>query len=432
LMNRELDDFLSLAESNLENLGVGRSDVLETELRKLLLEGGARFIELFFNKENLLVPGDERRSGEKRMGKPPRTVLTVFGAIRVFRNGYHNPGQSSCRYPLDDALLLVEGFTPAAAKLAGRCASDDSFVKAGEDLEALAGIHVEPRRIQRLVQAIGSVLNRELYRPREAESPAVPRMYISADGTGIPLRKAELKGRKGKQPDGSAKTHEVKTGCIFTQHPSKHDEKPWRDLDSTTYVATTERVDAFGVKLLTEARRRNLGGAEQSVFISDGAAWLRRIAKENFPAATRILDFYHASEHLHDLTKSLWPAAEVPLRYARWKKQMREGKIKGIIAQAQKLTTQKNREEIERQLNYFRNNLDAMRYDVFRSKGMFIGSGVIEAGCKGVVGKRCKQSGMFWSESGAENILTLRIALQNGRYDSIWTDECLREIRQSA
>jgi len=431
-MDRELDSFLSLAESNLETLGAGRSDELEAGLRKLLLENGARFVELLFNGENLLVPADERLPGEKRMGKQPRTVLTIFGSILISRNGYHNPRQSSCRYPLDDALLLVEGFTPAAAKLAGRCASDGSFAEAGENLESLVGIHVEPRRIQRLVQAIGPVLNEELYRPREAECPPVPRMYISADGTGIPLRKAELKGRKGKQPDGSAKTHEVKAGCVFTQHPSESDDKPWRDLDSTTYVATTERVDAFGAILLAEARRRNLGGALETVFISDGAAWLRRIAKENFPKATRILDFYHASEHLHALATHLYPAAEVPLRFARWKKQMREGKIKHIIAQAQELASEANREETERQLNYFRNNLDTMRYDVFRSKGMFIGSGVIEAGCKSVVGKRCKQSGMFWSESGAENILTLRIARQNGRYDSIWTDESLREIRQTA
>lgn len=72
-----------------------------------------------------------------------------------------------------------------------------------------------------------------------------------------------------------------------------------------------------------------------------------------------------------------------------------------------------------------------MRYDSFRSKGMFIGSGVIEAGCKSVVGERCKKSGMFWSEQGAENILTLRITKQNGIYDSIWTDNCLRKTRNA-
>jgi hypothetical protein len=246
-------------------------------------------------------------------------------------------------------------------------------------------------------------------------------MYISADGTGIPLRKAELAGRKGKQADGSAKTHEVKVGCVFTQHPSGTDAKPWRDLDSTSYAATTGRADAFAVKLLAEARRRNLGGADETVFISDGAAWLRRIQQENFPGATRILDFYHASEHLHDLAKLLWPAAEVPLRFARWKKRMRDGEIRQLIAEAEKIANDKKREEVQLQLNYFRSNLDAMRYDTFRSKGMFIGSGVIEAGCKSVVGRRCKQSGMFWSEQGAENILTLRVAKQNGNYDRIWT-----------
>jgi len=431
-MNSELDCFLSLAESDLKTKGVGRSDEFETELRALLLENGRRLTELLFNGKDLVIPNGERLPGEKSMGKQPHNVMSIFGSIALSRTGYYNPKQSSCRYPLDDALLLVEGFTPAAAKLAGRCASDESFAKAGENMEALAGIHVEPRRIQRLVQAVGPVLNKGLYRPRTAESPSVPRIYISADGTGSPLRRTELKGRKGKQPDGSAKTHEVKTGCIFTQHPSENDEKPWRDLESTTYVATTKRVDAFGAKLLTEARRRNLGGATEAVFISDGAAWLRRIAKENFSQATRILDFYHASEHLHDVVALLWPAAEVPLRYARWRKKMREGKIKQIIAQAQKIATEENEEESEKRLNYFRNNLEAMRYDLFRSRGMFIGSGVIEAGCKSVVGERCKRSGMFWSEAGAENILTLRIARQNGKYDSIWTNERHREIRNAA
>jgi len=241
----------------------------------------------------------------------------------------------------------------------------------------------------------------------------------------LSLAEPDLKTR------GVGRSDHFETGCIFTQHPVENEEKPWRDMESTTYVATTGRVDAFGEKLLTEARRRNLGGATQAVFISDGAAWLHRIAKENFPRATRILDVYHASEYLHELATLLWPE-EVSLRYARWRKQMREGKIKQIIVAAQKASTEENKDAVEKKLNYFRNNLEAMRYNVFRAHGMFIGSGVIEAGCKTVVGKRCKPSGMFWNESGAENILTLRIARQNGTYDSIWTDERLREIRKVA
>lgn len=427
-----MEAFVSLAQSTLRAQGAGRSDWLETGLRKILLEAGARFVELLFNDAQTEVLGDERRNGERRLGAQGRTIQTLFGPVQLKRNGYYSKDEAVCRHPLDDALLLVEGFTPAAAMLAGRCASSDSFEEAAENLLALAGLHVEPRRIQRLVQAVGPALNQELYRSREAQDPPVPRLYISADGTGIPLRRQELKGRKGKQADGSAKTHEIKTGCIFTQHPSPEDEKPWRDLDSTTYVATTERVEVFGAKLLNEARRRNLGGAGESVFISDGAVWLKRLARENFPAAIWVLDFYHASEHLHMLTHTLFSDTEAQSQFLKWKREMREGKIVRIIARAEKLATGALREEVEKQLNYFRNNLDGMRYDSFREKGFFIGSGVIEAGCKTTVGKRCKQSGMFWSEQGAENILTLRVAKKSGRYDSIWTDESLRQIRVAA
>ncbi len=431
-MDSELDSFLSLAQGTLCDEGAARCDWLENGLREVLLAAGARILEPLLCDPKLNVPGDERRAGEKRMGKQSRTIQTMFGPIRLERTGYYSKSDSSCRYPLDEALLVVAGFTPAAAMLAGRSASSDSFEEASENLSAMAGIEIDSRRIQRLVQTVGPALNEELCRAREPEGEAVPRMYVSADGTGIPMRRDQLAGRKGKQPDGTAKTHEIKTGCIFTQHPSDKDEKPWRDLDSTTYVATTERVDGFSAKLLGEARRRNLGKAEDVVFISDGAAWLKRISRECFPSATWILDFYHATEYLHELVNILFSGSEADRKFARWKKELRDGGIDKIIARASKLCSEKNREAAEKKLNYFRKNIEGMRYGEFRKKGCFIGSGVIEATCKTLVGKRCKQSGMFWSEQGAENILTLRVARKNGDYETIWTDDVLRKIRDIA
>ena len=41
-------------------------------------------------------------------------------------------------------------------------------------------------------------------------------------------------------------------------------------------------------------------------------------------------------------------------------------------------------------------------------------------GCKTVIGGRCKQSGMFWSKSGAENILALRCIHSSHRLDEFW------------
>jgi hypothetical protein len=76
--------------------------------------------------------------------------------------------------------------------------------------------------------------------------------------------------------------------------------------------------------------------------------------------------------------------------------------------------------EVEKQLGYFVRNVHRMQYGTFRAKGYFIGSGVVEAGCKTLIGGRCKQSGMFWSESGAENILALRCIHSSRRLEDFW------------
>ena len=75
---------------------------------------------------------------------------------------------------------------------------------------------------------------------------------------------------------------------------------------------------------------------------------------------------------------------------------------------------------VEKELGYFVNNTSRMQYGTFRSKGFFIGSGVVEAGCKTVIGARCKHSGMFWGQPGAENILALRCIHSSRRLDEFW------------
>ena len=81
---------------------------------------------------------------------------------------------------------------------------------------------------------------------------------------------------------------------------------------------------------------------------------------------------------------------------------------------------QPNAPKVEEALGYFERNVKRMQYGSFRAKGYFIGSGVVEAGCKTVMGARCKQSGMFWSESGAENILALRCIHNSRRLEEFW------------
>ena len=99
-----------------------------------------------------------------------------------------------------------------------------------------------------------------------------------------------------------------------------------------------------------------------------------------------------------------------------------EGKVNKIIAKAEKLLPENEdqREDAKKQIGYFRNNASRMRYGEFREQGLFVGSGVVEAGCKTVVGKRLKQSGMEWTVRGANAIIALRCPHLSGRMEEFW------------
>lgn len=424
--------FVALAETRLRCDGVGRLDWLEHGLQQVFLSAGRQIFQSLLDDASLHVPEDKKRPGEKLVSGQKRSIQTIFGSIESTRNGYYNAETKSSRYPLDEAIELMDGFTPAAAKLVCRASAREPFKAASEDIEAYTGIHIEARRFQRLVQRLGPVV-RDALAAEEASEDKPPVMYISGDGTGVPLRPEELKDRKGRQEDGSAKTHEVKLGCVFTQHP-KPGEDPLRDVDSTTYVATTHRCNDFGDLLLAEARRRNMGGAAKTVFISDGAKWLKEIARTRFPAATWILDFYHAAEHLHDLANTVYEFDSKDARRTvkKWTRWLLKDKVDDIIRQARSLATEKKRNNINTQLEYFKSNRNGMLYKTFHDRGYFIGSGVVEAGCKSVIGKRLKQSGMFWSEDGAENILTFRAALESNRMDILWNHNLSKMLKHAA
>jgi hypothetical protein len=246
---------------------------------------------------------------------------------------------------------------------------------------------------------------------------------VSTDGTGAPMRRKELRGRKGKQ--GKARTREVKVGTVFTHRkPDKPEERPERDYQSTTYIADIVSAKDFGSRLRAEALRRGIARAKSIVFLGDGAAWVWELARVNFPSATCILDYYHACEHLNLLSQALYGEGSTlaKKRYRQWRKALLKDKITHIIEQAKAdlpARTQ-SRKLAKKQLGYFQRNKLRMLYQTFREAGYFIGSGVVEAGCKTVVGQRLKQSGMLWSLKGASDLLTVRCALLSGWFQNFW------------
>ena len=164
--------------------------------------------------------------------------------------------------------------------------------------------------------------------------------------------------------------------------------------------------------------------------IGDGAAWIWNIATSKFPEATQIVDLFHAREHLHDLAHLLefmlgdrndqWLAARL--------EDLDYGYIDGIEAAVRQYPLEGvKKDEVNRELGYFLNNAPRMRYHWFRSRGLFTGSGVVEAGCKSVIGQRLKQSGMHWTVAGADSIITLRCAEASSQWEAV----CLHRHNQT-
>ena len=368
------------------------------------------------------------KPGQRRKRRERITVQGIFGSFPLERDYYYHPGKRQGHHPADAALGLEGGHTPALARLV--ClegAEETSYQKAEAHLRETGGIELPARQIQRLVQRVGpdaqAWQEREV-QPAECASCDAAVMYVSADGTGAPMRKSALAGRSGKQADGPAKTRQVYLGCVFTQDKVDEAGHPLRDWESTTYVSSLDSIDEFGPLLRREAIRRGMGTAAKLVLLIDGAEGLAHMGRLCFPDARQIVDFFHAMEHAAEVLEALLGSKEHPdykPRLRRWAKRLLRNGVSGLITQSRQEARQHGRAEVvEATLGYFVNNVPRMQYGTFRAQGLFIGSGVIEAGCKTLIGSRCKQSGMFWSVAGVENILAFRCIHASQRLDTFW------------
>lgn len=395
----------------------------EREFRSILLaQGGVLFGRLLQDRIDQIDVEFQSKADQQWIGRRSISLETLFGSVSIQRDYYYNGDMGHC--PADAALGFEGGQTPALARLVCRAAAKQPYGAASVDLEEYGSIKIDERQVQRTALRIGPAV--EPWLENLVENPKkMPVLYVSCDGTGAPMRKAELEGRKGKQPDGKAKTREIKLGAVFTQHTRDKKGRPIRDHDSTTYVGSFKSAHDFAADLLLEARRRSLGLAEQVVFLSDGAVWTEEVQRQNFPNSASILDFYHAAERVHDLAKAVSEEDDAAKKQAgKWIKNLLNDEVESVIDQAstQLPENPEKRQAAQEQLNFMKNHQQRMLYGTYRKNGWFIGSGVVEAGCRTVVGKRLKQSGMFWSEFGATCVLSLRTILLSRRFDAFWTD----------
>ncbi len=407
---------------------MGRFAEGEAQLLAAVKEDAAHWLETLLNDPELPWALPPARPGEQRSGTQPKMVLTLLGYITLHARQYlYDPQQRTGRFPLDQALGLIDGYSPGVAKCMCRAgALAGSFQAASQDLLAYQGLAIDGRQIQRLIERVGPSMAQWRSAQAPVHSPTAGEVFcVSGDGTGVPMRRKALRGRKGKRPGRRARTREVKVGALFThRRPATADERPERDYQSTTYIAQISTAQEFGATLRAEAQRRGIAWAQEVVFLGDGAAWVWRVARIHFPGAVCILDFYHATEHLMLLANLLEgeDSPQAKRRFRRWRKYCLADQVDQVIAQAKAALPKggKTRALANKQIAYLVRNRARMHYQTFRQAGYFIGSGVVEAACKTVVGQRLKQSGMLWGLQGAGHLLTVRAALLSRWFEAFW------------
>lgn len=395
-------------------------------LREAVFRDVCAVLEELLNDPALPIPEDDSQPGEKCHPGRRKEFLSLFGPVPLRRNYYHSAAKEEGRTPLDQALGLWAGYSPGVLRVLSRLAARFPFEIAAREFRAYCGLEVEGRQIQRIAQEMGPLVRQAQQQlpPFQHAAGSIPVMYAAVDGTGVPMVPEALAGRAGKQPDGSAKTREVKLGCIFTQTTTDAEGWPVRDYQSTSYVAGFEEAADFMVRVRHEAIRRRMGAALLVVLLGDGAAWIWEQGQKCFPMAFQILDLFHALEHLATLTQLLEASADAAKAlWHAWREQLLADEVATVLEEARERTTQLSADAAAlaaKEIGYFQNNQSRMLYGTYRALGFFYGSGVVEAGCKTVIGGRCKGSGMLWSEPGATHVLDLRCSLFGNQFDQVW------------
>ena len=208
----------------------------------------------------------------------------MLGPLTLERAYYHCDTCRAGICPRDRALgLHATSLSPGVLRMVGLAASDFSFAAASDLLWELAAVRVETKQVERAAEALGREVAADERDVAETVPSPAPTMYLGLDGTGVPVRPAEVEGRRGKQPDGSAKTREVKLATVWTAEGRDKAGRPVRDRGSVSYNAAVESAasrdtdplpSAFAQRAYREAQRRGFDTAASRVVIGDGAPWI--------------------------------------------------------------------------------------------------------------------------------------------------------------
>jgi hypothetical protein len=344
------------------------------------------------------------------------SLVTTIGDIRCRRPRYRCEACGSESYP-HDARLRFQGHpvTPRLAKVVSRLCAQLPFGQARDNLRADYPVQLAKQTMTDIAEAAGQSVN-------ETEDS----------------ERHQIMDRQQPLPESALTPDKA---CVFADGTTVHTEGDWHEMRVATATAYDARdqqlarhsrarfleVEQIGWVLLLLARSVGWQNARLRAFLADGAHWLWNMADTYFASAIQILDWYHLSEHVHKAARILF--GEGSPQAVAWATCCKEALWNGEVATALALIRKElarvrsdaKRDGLQELQTYLENNQTRMDYPRYRELGLPIGSGEVEAQCKTLVGARCKLAGMRnWKYAGAENVLRLRAALQNGTYHRLW------------
>jgi len=324
--------------------------------------------------------------------------------------------------------------TVSLGKRAMRLATHMGFSDLQQELVYQHDVHLSDTVLNRLMQQVGGVAEQDRKEVVEAlralpegvareeqtlskRAIARPkRLYISCDGVMYPTRYRQVEGDRKR-----IVYQEMKCGTVF-----------WQEGNNTWHkrvLSSRDDPERFGLCLWELAVRCGMLQADEVIFISDGGGWCDTVAKSHFRDATRILDWYHLSEHIWEAARALYADEAAAKNWAsRCHGILRESSGIGLLRYLERSRrsrsvaspSSKGLDALDALIGYVRPRLPITDYVEYRQRGFVIGSGMMESTCKQLVGKRLKGCGRQWSESGALAMSALIGQRLNRTWETFW------------
>jgi hypothetical protein len=347
--------------------------------------------------------------------------MSLLGSIKV-RRAYYYCHRCGGQFPWDQTVgLTPKRLTPGAeraASLAGLLT--DSFEEAATKvLPELSGLRLSETTVQHTTEAAGErlgnylddghVLGGPTMWPWHKDAEGQACAYISVDATGV---------RQQAKGGGPAEGRMPYVGMIYNPVPELPDDSPHRPSAKAEmqarYVAGLYSLDQLEKLLRRQGAQVGMDRADRWIGLTDGGNGLEPFVQRSFPRVeVVILDFWHVSDHLGDLARTMYPQDEDKAKEQKgqWCHVLKHQGGAAVIAVLEAMPVPQRgvlRAKYEEVLNYLRNNVERMDYPRYQAKGWLIGSGAVESACKTVVAQRLKLAGMRWREPGTDALCHLR------------------------